>query len=194
MFEARSALAGVMPGSGRDGADGRRRVRLGEAPLGSLVQVGLYRAGAPPGAVPAIVGGPLPESPAAAARIGAHLVFRIAADQWWVQTTDTTLAGRLRAGLSSNAASVTPLDGARACIVIEGPAGRELLGRLVAVDVDPSVFGVECFAQTPIHQVGGLLHRARTERYEFIALRSFAASAWEVIEDAARFFGYELLE
>lgn len=194
MFEARSALAGVMPGCGRDGADGRRRLRLGEAPLGSLVQVGVYPGGAPPVTLPAILGGPLPESAAAAARMGSHLVFRIAADQYWVRTTDTALGGRLRAGLSSNAASVTPLDGARACIIIEGPAARDLLGRLVAVDVHPSVFEVGRFAQTPIHHIGGLLHRATAERYEFIALRSFAASTWEVIEDAARFFGYELLE
>jgi heterotetrameric sarcosine oxidase gamma subunit len=194
MLEARSALASVLPASGRDGADGRRQLRLGEAPLGSMVQIGVYPAGAVPLAVasPALLGGPLPESPAVAGRRDGHVAFRIAADQYLIRTPSADLAGCLRAGLPVDAASVTSLDGSRSCIVMEGPVARSLLGRLVAIDLDPSVFGVDHFALTPIHHVGGLLYRAGDDRYEFIALRTFAASTFEVIEDAARFFGYDL--
>jgi heterotetrameric sarcosine oxidase gamma subunit len=194
MFEARSALVSVMPASGRDGADGRRRLLLGEAPLGSLVQVGIYPGAAAlvAGAAAAMLGGALPESTVSAARLGDHLAFRVAADQYWIRTPDTSLAGRLRARLARDAASVTPLDGARTCMLIGGPAARNLLGRLVAIDVDPSVFEIGHFAQAPIHHLSGLLYRAGPERYEFIALRTFAAYTWEVIEDAARFFGYDI--
>ena len=103
------------------------------------------------------------------------------------------LSHRLRVGLPDRAASLTPLDGSRSRIVIEGPATRALLGRLVAIDVEPAVFGLGQFAQVPIHHVGGLLYRSAPERYEFIALRTFAASTFAVIEDAARCYGYDLI-
>jgi sarcosine oxidase subunit gamma len=195
MFEVRSALAGVRPASGRDGADGSRRVLLGEMPLGSLLQVGAYPGAAArvAGEVSSVLGGPLPESSAVAAVVGGHQIFRIAPDQYWIRTPDAGLGARLRTHLALDAGSVTPLDGARTCIVIGGPAARALLGRLVAVDVDPTVFRIGCFAQTPIHHVGGLVHRAGADRYEFLALRSFAADIWEVIADAALFFGYDLV-
>ncbi len=196
MFETRSALASVMPAAGRDGAAGGRRLRLGEAELGSLTQIGIYPGGAAMVAAPAaaVLGGALPESTVAVSRLGEHLALRIAADQYWIRSHSAGLTARLRASLPDHAASVTSLDGARSCIVIEGAAARGLLGQLVAVDVDPAVFGVGHFAQVPIHHVGGLLHRAQALRYEFIALRTFAASTFEVIEDAARYYGYDLLD
>jgi sarcosine oxidase subunit gamma len=186
----------VLPPSGCDGADGCRRLRLGEAPLGSLVQVGVY-----PGsealirtAAPALPTGALPESTRAALRCEGAIAFRIAAHQYWIRSVSSNLAEQLRASLPEHAASLTPLDGSRTCILIEGPAARSLLGRLVAVDVDSDYFGIGHFAQVPIHHVGGLLYRAASDCYEFIALRTFAASTFEIIEDAARFYGYDICE
>lgn len=195
MLESRSALAAVLPASGRNGADGQRRLRLGEAPLGSLVQIGVY-----PGeslvqmAAHAWPAEALPVSTVAAVRLDGSTVFRIAADQYWVRNFSPGLSGQLRALLPEHAASVTPLEGSRTCILIEGPAARSLLGHLVAIDVDSERFGIGQFAQVPIHHVGGLLYRVRSDRYEFIALRTFAASTFEVIEDAARFYGYDICE
>lgn len=195
MFEARSALTQVLPPSGRDGADGRRQVLLGEIALGSFMQLGLYpgQAARVASAVVAVLGEPLPESATQASSNGPHTVFRIARDQFLMRTPDVDLFQGLRAAVPADAASLTLLDGARTCIGIGGPAARELLGRLVAVDVDPAVFVVGRFAQTPIHHVGGLLYRAAAEHYEFLALRTYAQATWEVIEDAARFFGYDLI-
>ena len=195
MFEARSALAQVLPASGRDGADGGRRLQLGEVAAGSLVQVGLYpgQAERVAGATAALLGTVLPDSPTRAAMHGVHTLFRIARDQLLIRTPDAMLARGLRQAVPPDAASVTALDGARTAIAIAGPAARELLARLVAVDLHPSVFAVGDFAQTPIHHVGGLLYRMAPERYEFLALRTYAIDTWEVIEDAARVFGYELI-
>jgi len=36
-----------------------------------------------------------------------------------------------------------------------------------------------------------LILRSSEERYELFALRTFAASTWDVLLDAARLFGYE---
>ena len=196
VLRSHSALAAVLPPSGHDGADGRRRLRLGEVPLGSLVQVGVY-----PGAqvlvetaAHALPTGALPASTLSAIRRDGSTAFRIAADQYWIRSSEPGLAGQLRALLPENAASVTPLDGSRSCILIEGPAARSLLGHLVAIDVDPERFAVGQFAQVPIHHIGGLLFRVGSDCYEFIALRTFAASTFEVIEDAARFYGYDICE
>lgn len=197
MLESRSALAHVLPAAGRDGADARRRLRLGEAVVGSLVQIGLYPgdlADAAARGAAEVLGAPLSESPVVATTSGPHVVLRIALDQWLVRTTDTTLARRLRAALAPQAASVLPLDQARTAIVVAGPAARDVLARLVAVDLDPDVFAVGHFAQTPIHHVGGLLLRLAADRYEFLALRTYAQDTWEVIEDAARAFGYDLVD
>jgi heterotetrameric sarcosine oxidase gamma subunit len=195
VLESRSALATVLPASGRNGADGQRRLRLGEAPLGSLVQIGVY-----PGeslvemAAHAWPAEALSVSTVAAVRLDGSTVFRIAADQYWIRSFSPGLSGQLRALLPEHAASVTPLEGSRTCILIEGPAARSLLGHLVAIDVDSERFGIGQFAQVPIHHVGGLLYRVGSDRYEFIALRTFAASTFEVIEDAARFYGYDICE
>ena len=194
MLESRSALATLLPTSGHDGADGRRRLRLGEAPLGSLVQVGVYPGGEAlvEMAAPTLPTEELPVSMVAAARRGGTIAFRIAADQYWIRNSSPGLAEQLRALLPEHAASVTPLAGSRTCILIEGPAARSLLAHLVAIDVDSERFGIGQFAQVPIHHVGGLLYRLGSDCYEFIALRTFAASTFEVIEDAARFYGYDI--
>jgi len=196
VLESHSALAAVLPASGRDGADGRRRLRLGEAPLGPLVQVGVYPGGEAlvEMAARALPTEALPVSAVAALRLGDSIAFRIAADQYWIRSSSPSLAVQLRALLPEHAASVTPLEGSRTCILIEGPAARSLLGRLVAMDVDPERFGIGHFAQVPIHHVGGLLYRVGADCYEFIALRTYAASTFEVIEDAARFYGYDICE
>jgi sarcosine oxidase subunit gamma len=118
--------------------------------------------------------------------------MRIAPDQYWVLGGESGLDTRLRSAIPADSGSVTSLDGARTRLLIEGPAARALLSRLVSVDLDPTVFPVWGFAQTGIHHVGGLLFRVSEDRYEFFALRTFAASTWEVLLDAARSFGYEI--
>jgi heterotetrameric sarcosine oxidase gamma subunit len=196
VLESRSALAALLPACGHDGADCRRQLRLGEAPLGSLVQVGVYPGGEAlvEMAARTLPTAALPVSAVVAVRLDGCVAFRIAADQYWIRSFSPGLAAQLRAVLPEHAASVTPLEGSRTCIRIEGPAARSLLGRVVALDVDPERFGIGHFAQVPIHHAGGLLYRVGSDCYEFIALRTYAASTFEVIEDAARFYGYDICE
>lgn len=195
MFESRSALAGygaerVAGANGDFGA-----LRLGEAPGTPLVHVGIY-----PGArervaaqVATVLGGAIPDSPVQAVTAGVHLMMRIAPDQYWILGGAPELDGVLRAAISPENASITSLDGARTRLIIEGPRARALLAGLVAIDLQPAAFPVHGFAQTGIHHVGGLLLRVSEDRYDFFALRTFAASTWEVLLDAARPFGYEIV-
>jgi sarcosine oxidase subunit gamma len=122
---------------------------------------------------------------------GDHLIMRIAPDQYWIVGGESGLDARLRKAIPPDAGCVTSLDGARTRLVIEGQAARALLRRLVAIDLHPTVFPINGFAQTGIHHVGGLLLRVSEDRYEFFALRTYAASTWEVLVDAAHSFGYE---
>lgn len=195
MFESRSALA-AHPTARITRASGEREsLRVGEAPIASLVHVGLY-----PGAraraaaqLATVLGGNLPESTVQAGTARDHLLLRVAPDQYWILGDAPELEGVLRAAVSPTDASVTSLDGARTRLIIEGPSARALLAGLVAVDLHPDVFPIRGFAQTGIHHVGGLLLRVSEERYDFFALRTFAASTWEVLLDAARPFGYEIV-
>jgi heterotetrameric sarcosine oxidase gamma subunit len=176
-------------------ADGNQALRLGEVAETRLVHLGVYPGGAAQVAaeVLPVLGGRLPDSSVRAAAAGGHLIMRIAPDQYWVLSGESGLDARLRSAISADAGSVTSLDGARTRLLIEGRPARALLGRLVAIDLDPTVFPVGGFAQTGIHHVAGLLLRASDDRYEFFAPRTFAASTWEVLIDAAHSFGYEIV-
>jgi heterotetrameric sarcosine oxidase gamma subunit len=195
MFESHSALESYRAQPNIVGADGIRALRLGEIAGTHLIQVGLYpgRAAQVAAAASPILGEGLPDSSVHAARTGDHLIMRIAPDQYWVVGGESGLDARLRNAIPVDAGCVTPLDGARTRLLVEGPAARALLGRLVAIDLHPTIFPIDAFAQTGIHHVGGLLLRVSEDRYEFFALRTYAASIWEVLLDAARPFGYEIL-
>jgi heterotetrameric sarcosine oxidase gamma subunit len=184
-------------GQGVDGANGHPApaVRLGEVSNSHILHIGVY-----PGAAArvaagasAVLGGSLPDSPVRTTAAGNHLAFRIAPDQYWVLGGEPALEARLRTAIPADAGCVTSLDGARTQLFIEGPRARDLLGRLVPIDLHPTIFPVGGFAQTGIHHVAGLLLRANEDRYEFFALRTFAAFTWEVLIDAARPFGHEIV-
>jgi heterotetrameric sarcosine oxidase gamma subunit len=178
-----------------DGADGRRALRLGEVSDTHLVQLGVYPGGAArvAAAVRPILGEQLPDSSVRATVAGPHLIMRTAPDQYWVVGGESGLGARLRSAIPPDAGCVTSLDGARTRLLVEGQAARALLARLVAIDLHPTVFPINGFAQTGIHHVGGLLLRISEDRYEFFALRTYAASTWEVLLDAAHSFGYETI-
>lgn len=193
MFESRSALGSYRTMTGVPRADGHRALVLGELAGTHLMQMGAYPGGAArcAAAVQPILG-ELPVSPVLATRTGDQLLMRISPDQYWVASGEAGTEARLRNAIPSDAGCLTSLDGARTRMVIEGQQARALLSRLVAIDLHPSVFPVHGFAQTGIHHVGGLLLRAGEDRYEFFALRTYAASTWEVLLDAAHPLGYRL--
>ena len=195
MFESRSALESYRATPAVEGADGRRALRLGEIAGTHLIQLGVYPGGAArvAAAVLPILGEGLPDSSVRAAVTGDQLIMRIAPDQYWLAGRESGLDARLRNAVPPDAGCVTSLEGARTRLFIEGQAARALLGRLVAIDLHPTLFPINAFAQTGMHHVGGLLLKVSEDRYEFFALRTYAASMWEVLLDAARSFGYEIL-
>jgi sarcosine oxidase subunit gamma len=193
MLEARSAIDGPLARGGHDGADGRRRLRLGELRGYQLVQLGHYAGTAPACAVAmgAALGHELPQSSREVCHAGADVLMRIAPDQYWLITTDRARAATLDAAMPADVGAVLCLTASRTRIVIEGADARAVLAKLLPLDLHPTVFPVGCFAQTGMHHVGGLLYRAGADRYDYFALRTYGATMWEAIADAALPFGYE---
>ncbi len=129
MFERTSSLAGRLDTGGRDGAEGGRRLRIGEVRGTSLVQVGTWPAvrAACTAAVVRVCGCEPPASPRLATDRGAHRLYRIAPDQLWIATHDPGLPATLEREIGATGGAVTVLTDARVRLAIDGVAAKALL-------------------------------------------------------------------
>jgi methylglutamate dehydrogenase subunit D len=197
MFEPKSALASALKKGGRDGADGKRRCRLGELRGYVLLQVAGFPEMMPEveRALPAAVGAPLPKTLSETVAAGAGRVFRTGPEQFWIVGPANDGDGaeaHLRRAIPPAVGAVTPLSHSRTRIVIEGACARDVLRKGIPLDFDQDVFRVDQAALTGIHHTPVLIHRAGPDRYEIYAMRSFALSVWEWLTDAALEFGYDI--
>ena len=192
MVEAASALATALGNGGRDGADGGRSLRLIEIRGLELAQLGVYSGceAAFAEATEPVLGVPLPATGSRPAR-GRASIYRIAADQYWVLSRDRGLASRLAAAVAPEVGSVASLSHGRVRLALEGPAARAALATLVPIDLHPAKFAVGDCAQTGTHHFALLLERTGEDRYELVALRSYAQALWELLADAALHYGYD---
>ena len=196
MLERRSALANVLDKGGRDGADGRRRLTLGERLGWSLVQIaGFPSTLAELDAVTApLLGASLPMHVGEAVPAGGRQVLKTGPEQFWILGPDADeFASQLQSALAPEIGSVTPLSHSRTCIVVEGGAAQALLSKGIPLDFHPEVFRVGQFAQTGLHHTPVLVWRSARDRYEIFALRTFARSVSEWLADAALPLGYEVV-
>ena len=146
-------------------ADARRR--FAEVTGETLVQVAWFRAAA--------MGG-LPPPGLAETRDGA-IWLRTGPEQVWILNGTVSLAPETGA--------VTDLSASRTRFVIDGPDARDILAQGIPLDLDPSHFPVNRFAQTGLHHTPVLLWRRAEQRYELWALRTFATTVLDWLEDAA---------
>lgn len=198
MFEPASALAAALAAGGRDGADGRRSLRLAEMRGLELVQLGVFagceRAFA--AAVEPLLGLTLPESgahpvQASNPRVGWVRAYRIARDQYWICSRNGALGAQLAGAIPPEVGTATGLSNGRVRIALEGAMAGTALATLLPIDLHPAVFRVGDCAQTGMHHVGVLLERTGAGRYEIIVLRTFAQDIWELLADAALQHGYD---
>jgi heterotetrameric sarcosine oxidase gamma subunit len=195
MLDRQSALASVLGRGGRDGADGKRRVRLGEQRGWSLTQIAAFAAtmGDLAAAVQPLLGTALPTVVGAAGPAGSRQILKTGPAQFWILGSEEhDLTAQLRAAVAPAIGAVTPLSHSRARIAVEGEGARVLLAKGIALDLHPEVFRVEHFALTGLHHTPVLLLRSAEDRYEIFALRTFALSVWDWLIDAAMPLGYEV--
>lgn len=194
MLEWRSSLAHRLAGGGHDGADGRRALRLGEVRGRHLAQLAVFggQDAALGEALRPVVQGDLPSAVGTSARHARCRIYALARGQYWIATPDADLLRRLAHAVAAASGSVTPLSNGRTCIVVQGAAARALLAKGIALDLHPGVFGIGHFALTGLHHTGILLERSGEERYELTVLRTFAATIWDWLIDAALPIGYDV--
>jgi len=197
MLEAKSALAGAPANGGRDGADGKRRCRLGELRGNVLLQVAGFPAtiAEVERVLPMVLGAPLPKALSETVAIGAGRVFRTGPEQFWIvgPAGNGDAEAQLRQVIPPAVGAVTALSHSRTRVVIEGACARDVLRKGIPLDFDPDVFRVDQAALTGLHHTPILVHRAGADRYELYAMRSFALSVWEWLIDAALEFGYDIV-
>jgi sarcosine oxidase subunit gamma len=198
MFESRSALASVLEKGGRDGADGRRRCRLGELRGQVLLQVSGFPAtiAEVERVLPAVLGAPLPKTLSETVAVGAGRIFRTGPEQFWIvgpAGNGGDAEAHLRRAIPPAVGAVTPLSHSRTRIVIDGASARDVLRKGIPLDFDPDVFRIDQAALTGLHHTPILIHRVGADRYELYAMRSFALSVWEWLTDATREFGYDVV-
>ena len=195
MFERASALEKSIATGGRAGSTGATALRMGMRCNWQLVQLGTYggRTEALNAALLTTLGVALPVSSSEVLRHERHQLYRLAADQYWIVTEDAAVPAALARAVPADVASLTVLSHARVRIALQGGAAVALLGKLVSVDLRPQAFAVGRFAQTGLHHVGVLLERLGADSFELYVLRTYAASTWEWMIDAALPFGYEVM-
>lgn len=85
---------------------------------------------------------------------------------------------------------VSEQSDSRVCIRISGKYAREFLSRGCRLDLHPSVASPGFCAQTPIAQIGVLLHQVDAfPTYDLYLYSGFARSFWHWLGDTAKQFG-----
>lgn len=168
MLERTSALAGTPPVELPD-------LRLDEAKGFHLLQV------ARPSKSAVSIIGKFPEQVGRASVHQSRTLMRIGPSRYWVIEEKTTgLASELQ-----GQAIMTPLSHSRTRILLEGPRARAVLARSAPLDFHPGSFAPQDFALTGIHHMPVLIHCIGVHAFHIYALRTFALSVWEWLEDAA---------
>ena len=182
--------------AGRDGADGRRKLRIGEVRGWSLVQVAAFARTLADleSAMRVALRADLPKRTGDVVNIHSRRVFKTGAEEYWILTRDDDDCSRsLQAAVAPGIGAVTPLSHSRTCIFIEGAVARKILASSIALDFDPDVFLLGQFALTGLHHTPVLIHRTGANCYELYVMRTFGVSAWDWLTAAALSSGYEVI-
>lgn len=192
----RSPLAGHLPAGRHGRADGAPGVTLAERADLAAASVAL-RAGQAAALADALRQGfglALPPRPGCSSAGTCELVWT-SPGQWLA--LDSAREGLARFGFAHDlaarlggAASVTDLTGARAVLRLSGPAVRDMLAKLVPIDLDEAAFPPGAAALTLAAHVGVTLWRAPESggAWGLACYRSFGESlAHEVLQAAAEF-------
>ncbi|MCG7522530.1 sarcosine oxidase subunit gamma [Ruegeria sp. Ofav3-42] len=165
---------------GRYGAAGNAGVTLSTRPIANLWQIagwqGFGDAAAPVLAALGLTDG---GSYRRSEQSGEVTAWRIAPDKILIEG-----AGDLSAHTSDDLVTLD-LGHARAAITLSGPAARDLLMQLSAVDCTPSAFGLGEFMQTGIHHVGVLIQCTGPDNFDVLVPGTWAETVWEVLHDNA---------
>ena len=151
--------------------------RLSEAVLGPVTSIAPFRGRE--AAVARALGGAVLPSPGRIERMGEGRLL-------WAGPGRALLIGRpAPEGLSGIAAAVDQGDGI-AAVLLEGPASRDVLARLVPLDLRDRSFPEGATARTLLNHMAVTLSRLGPEAWEVLAMRSMATTLVREIAEAMR--------
>jgi sarcosine oxidase subunit gamma len=159
---------------------GTRLVRL--APPRNIVSIAAFAGTLPP--LQAALGVALPQTPRRVAAAGVTYLWSGPAS-WLAIADDPALAPRLAARLQ-NLAAVTDQSDGRVTLSVSGPGAREILAKLVPVDLHPGEFPADATALTLAGHVAVLLWQDEAGDFQLACFRSFAESLYHSLAEAAR--------
>lgn len=138
----------------------------------------------------------LPASPNATESRDGVTALWLGPGRWLAVTPEAApeaLGRRLEAAHADSAAVVDVSHG-RTVIRVSGPATRTLLAKGCRLDLHPRVFRAGACAQTNIGHFAVLLHAVDDRpTVDLYVARSYAASFWEWLIEAAAEFGYRVV-
>ena len=190
MAERTSALAGHdaprrfgLIGPGGPG------VRLTERRLASLWLVAGWpdRLGAAGAVAAEAAGVSAAPGPGASATGPGGTLMRVEPLKWLLASEEETA----RPELASADGTVLELGHARTAIHVSGPRARDLMARMVPLDLRPDRFPEGSVAGTVMHHVAVTV-LARDDGFDILSLRSHALSLWETLLGSASQFGVEI--
>jgi methylglutamate dehydrogenase subunit D len=129
---------------------------------------------------------------------GGDIAFIATGPNAWLATREGA-ANRLAAELTDafeDLAAIADQSDGQAVLRLSGPRTREVLCKLVPIDLHPRAFEVGDVAVTIAAHMGATLWRLPDEPaghavYEIAVYRSLAASFWSALSDSAAEFGFE---
>lgn len=127
-------------------------------------------------------------------RVGERLLVWSGPEQFLVMVPrrDTPLADELTKALGDTA-SVSDQSDARCLLALSGPQVRDVLAKLVSIDLDDSIFPSGSAAATIIDHTNVVIWRGLDDRdiYHILCPTSYAGSLWHAVVEAAAEFGIE---
>lgn len=127
--------------------------------------------------------------------IASHRVYRLRDDLFLVSTPpggEGPAQDRLTAHASDRFVTVTDITHGRSEIRVIGPAGRELLSRVCALDLHPSVFPGRAAKQTSVAKTTQIIIRrdiGPLAAFTLIGPRSLGAYLWDALVQAGHDLG-----
>ena len=130
--------------------------------------------------------------PNAVTELGSVEILNLAPLRWlavWPVQTQREYASKLAMRLPPDLAAITEVGAGRCVLCLSGPRSRDVLAKLLPIDLSAPRFSVGQCVQSAIAHIGVLVNAAGDDAFEIFVYRSFARHLSEVLMDASLEFG-----
>jgi sarcosine oxidase subunit gamma len=116
------------------------------------------------------------------------VMFLWSGPQSWLAIADDPALETTLHAKAKNLAAITDQSDGRVVIRVSGPHTRDVLAKLVPIDLHPSAFAADATALTLAGHIGVQIWQTDTGDFALACFRSFAGALYESLADAAAEF------